>query len=169
MSGRIVREVLDCAPRDLKLAEMLVYIVLAEEARDRTRTVCLPAEVISHRSRVRLGTVYNALSELVGRGLLRRGEKAAHKGMTQRYTLTKLEPFHREVEKPKPHSPVKSSLTPGLGIESLRLVDNPSPGQPKPHPPVTKPHSGVMPLRKYPVRDTTASSLETNDVSSRLQ
>lgn len=100
MSGRLVGEVLDHAPEDLTVAERFVYAALAEAARDKDRIArykCSSAD-LAHRTGLKEGTVRNALTELAGRGLIRRLIAKTHKGAGgkhQEYELCKLGAHHR--------------------------------------------------------------------------
>lgn len=97
MSGRIVREVMDNAPDDLTTAELLVLIALAEDARDTTRHAerCAVDSLV-YRTRLREGTVRNALSTLTRRALITATIDHVHKGgKHQEYDVTKLYPHHR--------------------------------------------------------------------------
>lgn len=97
MSGRIVGEVLDNAPEDLRPAEYLVLIVLAEDARDRDRhSLYSDLGSLVRRTRLSPGTVRNALSELARRGLILPQRDNVHRGgYHQTYVLTRLHVEHR--------------------------------------------------------------------------
>lgn len=98
MSGRIVREVMDNAPLDLTTAELLVLIALAEDARDNTRHAerC-DVESLVYRTRLKPGTVRNALSTLVRRALIHPTMDRVYRGgKHQEYDLTRLYPHHRD-------------------------------------------------------------------------
>lgn len=91
VSGRLVGEVLDNAPTDLRPAELLVLIVLAEDARDTSRrSRYSDVASICHRARLAPGTARNALSELVARGLLIPLHQRARIGLHQEYELASL-------------------------------------------------------------------------------
>lgn len=91
MSGRLVGEVLDHAPTDLRPAELLVLIVLAEDARDTDRRSRFSdVGSICHRARVAPGSARNALSELVRRGLLIPLHERARIGLHQEYRIPDL-------------------------------------------------------------------------------
>lgn len=97
MSGRIVGEILDNAPEDLTDAEMLVLIAVGEDARDRDRLARYSdLENLTRRTRKKPGTIKNALSELVRRGLLKPAGGPAHRGRHQEYRVTELYEHHRE-------------------------------------------------------------------------
>ncbi len=89
-------EVLDCAPEDLSTAELLVLIAIAEDARDRTR-LSNYSDAVTLQSRTRLapGTIRNALSKLVRRGLVEPTAGRARIGKHQEYRVADLEPRHR--------------------------------------------------------------------------
>jgi hypothetical protein len=101
MSGRIVGQVLDHAPKDLTLAQMMVFVSVAEDARERTRLASYSdVTALVRRSRCARGTVDNALSELCRRGLLiRQLEKVHRGGYHQEYVVAPLAPHHREATK----------------------------------------------------------------------
>lgn len=97
MSGRIVGEVLDNAPEDLRPAEYLTLIVLAEDARDRDRhAMYSDLTSLVRRTRLAPGTVRNALAELARRGLVQPQRDNVHRGgHHQTYILAKLHTEHR--------------------------------------------------------------------------
>lgn len=97
MSGRLVGEVLDHAPQDLRPAEFLTLIVLAEDARDTDRLARYSdLASLTMRTRMAPGTVRNALSELVRRGLVNPVHPNVHRGgRHQEYTIAKLDNHHR--------------------------------------------------------------------------
>lgn len=101
MSGRIVGEVLDNAPGDLRPAEFLCLIVVAEDARDRDRRAAYSdVESVARRTRLKPGTVRNALSQLVTRGLLVPIHDKVHRGgQHQEYTVIRLNGHHRDTTK----------------------------------------------------------------------
>ncbi len=91
MSGRIVGEVLDYAPIDLRPAEFLVLIAVGEDARDTDRVSKFSdVENLTRRTRLKAGTVRNALAELVGRGLIIPTYQRARIGLHQEYTVARL-------------------------------------------------------------------------------
>ena len=179
MSGRIVGEVQEYAPEDLTLAEMAVYLVLAEKARDRTRLACEPAETIAVLARVTVGTTIKALSEL-GRRCLIAPQHKARVGFIQQYLLTPLTPEHRGAvirtaasRAPEPDSPVIPSTTPEIGSNRDRPVDNAAAAvlSMTPQRASMTPESGEHDSRVIPPRETTGntppsiSSMETTQVS----
>lgn len=97
MSGRIVGEVLDHAPEDLRPAELLVLIAIGEDARDRDRIASYSdVESLVRRTRCKAGTIRNALSSLVQRGLIVPLNDRVHRGgLHQEYKVTKLGHGHR--------------------------------------------------------------------------
>ena len=98
MSGRLVGEVLDHAPADLTTAELLVLIAIAESAKDADRTARyrVSVEDLSWRTRLKAGTIRNALSTLVNRGLLRPlVERVSRGGKHQEYAIARLDEGHR--------------------------------------------------------------------------
>lgn len=98
MSGRIVGEVLENAPQDLRPAELLVLVSIAEDARDRDRLAKYSdVSSIVRRTRVAPGTVRNALAELTRRGLVIAQRSNVHRGGAhQEYVVARLDPHHRE-------------------------------------------------------------------------
>ena len=99
MSGRIVGQILDNAPTDLRHAEFLTLIALGEDARERDRTArgC-DVETLVRRTRLKPGTVRNALAELTHRGLIKPLHTRIGRGTGkhQQYVLTELHEGHRE-------------------------------------------------------------------------
>lgn len=99
MSGRIVGDVFDHAPEDLKPAELLVLLALAEDARDRDRRAAY-SDVATLRRRTRLapGTIRNALSTLTARCLIEPTYDVVHRGgQHQEYVVAKLNGHHRSL------------------------------------------------------------------------
>lgn len=97
MSGRIVGEVFDNAPADLRPAERLVFLALAEDARDDDRLAKYSdVSTLVRRTCLAPGTVRNALAELARRCLIKPTTGRAHIGRHQVWHLTHLEPHHRE-------------------------------------------------------------------------
>ena len=112
MSGRIVGEILDNAPTDLTTAELVVLIAIGEDARDKDR-IALYSDVESlvYRTRLRPGTVRNALSVLTSKALIEPlVERVARGGKHQEYRVERLQPHHREATingtNTSPHSDV---------------------------------------------------------------
>lgn len=99
MSGRIVGEVLDHAPEDLTSAELLVLVAIGEDARDRDRRAQYSdLESLVRRTRLKPGTVRNALSSLVRRALILPQHEVVHRGgRHQEYVVTRLSEHHRRV------------------------------------------------------------------------
>lgn len=97
MSGRIVGEVMDHAPEDLRPAEYVVLLVIAEDARDRDRiSRYSDLESLTRRARIKPGTIRNALSELTRRALIEPLHANVHRGgRHQEYRVTELKPHHR--------------------------------------------------------------------------
>lgn len=97
MSGRIVGEVLDNAPADLRPAELLVLLAIAEDARERDRIAKFSdLETLVYRTRLAPGTVKNALGILCRRALLKPAAGRARIGRHQEYRIAELEPHHRD-------------------------------------------------------------------------
>lgn len=102
MSGRLVGEVLKHAPADLTPAQMLVLVALAEQARERDRTArYAKVSLLAEYTRLKPGTVRNALSELTSRALIQRVHDRAHLGKIQQYRIAELAEHHRTAERPK--------------------------------------------------------------------
>lgn len=100
MSGAIVKEVLEHAPEDLTAAQMLVFVSLAEDAREKgtyARQARYESSVddLMRRTRLKAGTVRNALAELVRRGLLVPLNGRARPGIVQHYRIPVLYEHHR--------------------------------------------------------------------------
>lgn len=98
MSGRIVGEILDNAPTDLTLSEHMVLLAIGEDARDRDRLARYSdLESLTRRTRLKPGTIRNALTELKARGLLEPQRKTTHRGGFghQEYVVTPLNENHR--------------------------------------------------------------------------
>jgi hypothetical protein len=97
VSGRIVGEILEHAPTDLTTAELLTFVAVGEDARDSDRHARFSdLENLERRTRLKPGTIRNALSALVRRGLLNpQLERAYRGGHHQEYMIPKLEPHHR--------------------------------------------------------------------------
>lgn len=99
MSGRIVGEILDNAPEDLTGGELIVFVAIGEDARERDRLAShSDVESLVRRTRLKPGTIRNALSELADRGLLIPQRKTTYKGGYghQEYVVTRLEQHHRD-------------------------------------------------------------------------
>lgn len=91
-------EVLNCAPLNLTPGELLVLVALAEDARDRDRLAeHSDVESLTFRTRLKPGTIRNALSELGRRGLAVPQRRTTYRGGSghQDYYVPKLEPHHR--------------------------------------------------------------------------
>lgn len=108
MSGKLVRQALDYLPEDLTHVQVLVYITLAESARDKAANG-IPARLarfhvtvdeIAHKVRAKPGTVKNALGALARRGLIVRQIDHAHEGTAQNYELPPLGAHHRTATHP---------------------------------------------------------------------
>lgn len=101
MSGRIVGEVAENAPEDLTTAEFLVLLILAEDAHDKTRHAAYSdVATLVRKTRLRPGTIRNALAELTRRGLIRpTRQRVARGGHHQEYDVPRLEPHHRHATK----------------------------------------------------------------------
>jgi hypothetical protein len=69
MAISLVVEVLDHAPRELTQAELVVLVVLAEQAREDTRECWPGMELICHRSRLQEDSVRRVFQRLAARGL----------------------------------------------------------------------------------------------------
>lgn len=97
MSGRIVGEVFDNAPEDLTSAELLVLLAIGEDARDRDRIAPYSdVESLVRRTRLKPGTVRNALSALARRALIVPQKQRVHRGGDhQEYAVARLTHAHR--------------------------------------------------------------------------
>jgi len=98
VSGKLVNEVLENAPDDLSMPELLILVALAEDARDRDRTARYETSLkdLHRRTRRPTGTIKNALGSLVRRGLITRVFERGQIGTVQHYRLTELYPHHRQ-------------------------------------------------------------------------
>lgn len=98
MSGRIVGEVLDHAPDDLRPLDMLVLIALAEDAFDTDRTARRrsSSEELAYRARSTPGSVRQALKRLRDRGLIRPVHAKVGPGKQQNWVVANLSSYHRE-------------------------------------------------------------------------
>jgi hypothetical protein len=98
MSGRIVGEVLDHAPDDLRPLDFRVLIALAEDAFDSDRTArkrC-SAEELAYRARSTPGSVRQALVRLRERALIRPVHTKVGPGRQQNWVIAQLSSHHRE-------------------------------------------------------------------------
>lgn len=98
MSGRIVGEVLDHAPDDLRPVDFRVLIALAEDAFDSDRTArrrC-SAEELAYRARSTPGSVRQSLKRLRDRGLIRPVHARVGPGKQQNWIVAQLSSYHRE-------------------------------------------------------------------------
>jgi DNA-binding MarR family transcriptional regulator len=97
MSGKLVGLVLEHAPDDLRPAEFLTLLAISEDARDTDRIARFSdLENLTRRTRLKPGTIRNALSELTRRGLIIPRHKTVHRGgVHQEYTVAELRPEHR--------------------------------------------------------------------------
>jgi hypothetical protein len=98
MSGRIVGEVFDHAPDDLRRLDFDVLLALAEDAFDSDRTArrrC-SADELAYRVRSTPGSIRQALARLKARGLIRPVHKAVGPGRQQNWTIPQLSSYHRE-------------------------------------------------------------------------
>lgn len=68
MAISLVVEVLDHAPREMTQAELVVLVVLAEQAREDTRECWPGMELICHRSRLQEDSVRKVFQRLAARG-----------------------------------------------------------------------------------------------------
>lgn len=98
MSGKLVGEVLDHAPADLRGLDLLVLVALAEAAHDKDRTAYKDssADAIAYRVRSTPSSVRNALGRLRQRALIRPVHATVGPGKAQNWILTKLSDYHRE-------------------------------------------------------------------------
>lgn len=112
MSGRIASEVYENAPEDLTQAELTVLAVLALDAREADRVARYSdVESLQRLTRLKVGTIRNALSELARRGLITPKLQRVHRGgKHQEYEVTKLHTHHRNVS-PRNDVPRHSPMT----------------------------------------------------------
>lgn len=94
MSIHLIREVFDYAPADLKPAELVVLIALAEDARDDRISKFASHDKLIQRTRLSRRTLYRAIDQLESAGLIWR-VGAAHKGRIQQYRLAQLQAHHQ--------------------------------------------------------------------------
>ena len=92
MSGRLVGEVLNYAPRDLTHLELLCLVSLAESARDTTRTATYETscEQIADRIASTPASVKSALYSLRHRGLIVGIHEKPRRGLAQEYRIPKM-------------------------------------------------------------------------------
>jgi hypothetical protein len=98
VSGRIVKEVLECAPGSLSRLELLVLVSLAESAVEATRTTrhgSAAVAVIAHRCRTSEPSIRNTLGRLTSRGLIKPVHQRTRPGLAQQYTIEHLSDYHR--------------------------------------------------------------------------
>lgn len=90
-------EILDHAPEDLTTAELLVLVSIGEDARDKDRVATYSdVENLVRRTRLKPGTIRNALSTLTRRALLEPlVQRVQRGGKHQEYRVPKLHPHHR--------------------------------------------------------------------------
>jgi DNA-binding PadR family transcriptional regulator len=102
VSGRIASQVYEYAPEDLTQAELTVLACLSLDAREADRMARYSdLESLVHLTRLRPGTIRNALSELTKRGLITPKLEHVHRGgKHQIYHVTKLQAHHRNVSLP---------------------------------------------------------------------
>lgn len=194
MSGKLVEEVLEYAPADLRPAELMVYLVLAENARDKTRRASIVDLDIARKARVSLSSVYKAQTVLRARGLIRSvhptGERRRN-GWTQAYILTTLAPHHRNAtvrpESPRSTHKVVTKRPAQSGKRSERTTRTgkvPPEGEPVdntitvgthyPHRETHYPHRENAPrgqgrsLRNPPISTPGVSFFVANDVTAAL-
>lgn len=107
MSWRIVKEVFDNAPDDLKPLELLVLVALAEAAHDRDRTAMenSSADAVAFRVRSTPGSVRNVLLSLKMRGLIRPMHKRPSRGQSQNWIIANLNGHHRNATIREPPDP----------------------------------------------------------------
>ena len=97
MSGRIADDVLEYAPADLTTAEVLVLTALALDAREKDRVARYSdVESLARRTRLKPGTIRNALSSLARRALIIPTKDRVYRGGAhQEYLVARLTPEHR--------------------------------------------------------------------------
>ncbi len=116
MGYKLYREVLEFAPADLTPAELVVWMVLADDANDRTRESWLRPEPLRQRCRLRRAVIAAALRRLVGRGYELRVVRAhdkhgravyAYRGVQTTYRLPRLAPVDNSTERVHESEPIK--------------------------------------------------------------
>lgn len=99
MGYRLYREVLDHAPPDITSGELLVWLVIADDAKDGTRIGWIDQAKLQRRTRLSERGIRQALHKLAGRGFELRVQRGtdktgrpvfAHRGMQLTYKLPKL-------------------------------------------------------------------------------
>lgn len=97
MSGRLVGEVLNHAPVDLRMLDRFVLVALAETAQDKDRTArySSSAEAIADRIQSTPPSVRNALARLRARGLIVPQIAKCRRGQAQHWYIVKLTESHR--------------------------------------------------------------------------
>lgn len=97
MSGRIASDVLAYAPADLTTAELLVLTALALDAREKDRVARFSdVETLENLTRLKPGTIRNALSSLARRALIIPTKDRVYRGGAhQEYLVARLSPEHR--------------------------------------------------------------------------
>jgi hypothetical protein len=124
MSGRIVGEVLDHAPEDLRGAEFLTLLAIAEDASDKDRRARFSdLENLTRRTRQSPGTIRNALSTLARRGLIIPIHRA-RPGTHQEYLVAELYEHHRHttVSRPDDTNGTPTSHPPVTPIHTRRVT-----------------------------------------------
>jgi hypothetical protein len=113
VSGRIVGEVLEHAPDDLRQLDLLVLVSLAESAHDKDRTARSEssAEAIAYRVRSTPSSVRNALGRLRQRSLIRPVHAVVGPGKSQNWIITSLSDYHREGARIIPLDPTERATT----------------------------------------------------------
>jgi hypothetical protein len=65
---KLYREIRDMAPADWSSGELVVALMIADDARDESRRSWIPLELLCYRTRLRPSTVREALAKLAARG-----------------------------------------------------------------------------------------------------
>ena len=68
MGYKLCREIRDFAPPDLTSGELVVALMIADDANDRTRRSWIPLPILCARTRLKPSSVRAALSTLAARG-----------------------------------------------------------------------------------------------------
>jgi hypothetical protein len=157
VSGRLVGEILDHAPADLRPLDFAVLIALAESARwnNRTATHQTTAAILAERVRPisTPSSIRNALARLAERGLIQPLLPHAHRGTAQHYYLARMHRTATHTPEPKAQPPGDAN---GVGKRNhpvtLHPVDNLTIDQRKRHqrPQKASPDAVTPPVVNHP-------------------
>lgn len=152
MGIRLFVEVLDYAPPTLTHREKLFLAVLAEDARDTTRTTwsSVQSPKILHRGDVSRTQAYEVIKALVAKGALER-VSAGQKNTTAKYRIPPLAPSQ------SPEN--RDAETPSQSPDSQDTDESQSPGTPDPEPVLESPGIRDADIFQSPAfRDTEPES-----------